>query len=131
MNNHGSCGAEPAGIRYNDGSERQRPRPEEKLETQECYVTPQRHHWPVYDPDQDCFVEALAEDTRMSMLDLGVEEARALQIVDLCITKRQEHGKKSRAPVGNWKKLSLIRCRWRMQDVEESLTTPVGRAAFR
>ena len=121
----------PASIRYNDGTERVRVRPEEHLETHEVYVTPQRQHWPVYDPDQQCFVEAVADDQRMSMLDLSVEEARALQIVDLFITKRQEYGKKSKAPVGNWKKLSLIRCRWRLVDVEQSLTTPVGRAAFR
>ena len=102
-NNYGSCGREPSAFRYSDGDDVHGPRPEDKLETQECYVSPQRHHWPVYDSERQCFVAAGAGDVRMSMLDLSAEDARSLQIVDLCIWTVKERGKVSSAPVGNWK----------------------------
>ena len=131
VNNRGSCGRDPASIKYACFEDRGRRVAEDKAVTQECYVTPQRHHWPVYDEGLDVFVMAEAGDTRPSMLDLCPDDARALQIVDLHVKKAKQYGMKSKAPIGNWKKLSLMRCRWRMEDVETGLRSSQARAAFR
>ena len=101
--------------------------------TQEAYICPRREDWPVFDEAQARYVSSRgADDPRPSLLDLPADEISRLQLVDLfCDFKRQRGQRQGRAPVWNYKKMSVIRAEWRRQRPDDAMTTDMGRAALR
>ena len=87
-----------------------------ELKGGDIYVSPQRHHWPVYDADANEYVDSKdylvpgdkfyrkedhdgTPETRESMLDLSREQAWALAPVRIFMDLKQERGKKTMAGV--------------------------------
>ena len=105
----------------------------EQFKTREAYVCPRRQDWPVHDEADGRFVTSRGpDDPRPSLLDLPADEASRLQLVDLyCDFRRQRGQRQGRAPVFNYKKLSVIRAEWRRARVDDTMTTDMGRAALR
>ena len=65
------------------------------------------------------------------MLELSTEEASNLQLIDLfCDFKRQRGQRNGRAPVFNYKKLSVIRAEWRRARPDDVALTDKARAAL-
>eukprot|EP00973_Karenia_brevis_P031228 4310384-Karenia_brevis.AAC.1 len=73
---------------------------------------------------------ATADDSRASLVDLTVEEAKSLEIVTLFCDYKRQFGKKGTAPVFNYKKMSVIRAEWKAYDLEDHLPTARARAAY-
>ena len=74
--------------------------------TMESYAQPQKQDWPVYDPDQDIYVQWTPATSHMeSMLDLSVDECTQLRCISIFIQRCvRETGKTRNAPVFNYKK---------------------------
>ena len=66
----------------------------------------------------------------MSMCDLTLEEAKALELVTLFCDYVRQRGKFGRATTWNYKKTSVIRAERKTFAIEPSLPTPKARAAF-
>jgi len=100
--------------------------------TQEAYVCPRREDWPVFDEARVRYVSSRGpDDPRPSLLDLPADEISRLQLVDLfCDFKRQRGQRQGRAPVWNYKKMSVIRAEWRRQRPDDAMMSDRGRAAL-
>ena len=69
-------------------------------ETMESYAQPQKQDWPVYDTDQDIYVQWSPDTSHLeSMLQLSDDECKQLRCVSI-FTKRceRESGKNRKAP---------------------------------
>ena len=101
--------------------------------TMESYAQPQKQDWPVYDPDQDIYVQWTPATSHMeSMLDLSVAECKQLRCISIFIQRCvRETGKNRSAPVFNYKKLSITMARWEESLPQDRCTTARSRAACR
>ena len=140
----GGCDPEPEEFDIGDGALRGEPN-EKRMR---YYITPQRHHWPVYDPTLKEYVlrerDAPGIDKRESMLELDPGVAELLSIVDInmdvnALDKKDGNGSAEIVSskdmhVGktyNLKKTGVVKASWRHKDVESQLKTPIAQAAYR
>ena len=102
-------------------------------ETMESYAQPQMQDWPVYDADQDIYVQwSPATSHHESMLELSKDECIELRCVSIFIKNMgRESGKHKKAPVFNYKKLSMSMARWEDRLPEDRCTTVRSHAARR
>lgn len=111
--------------------------PTKSLQSWDTYISPRKHHWPVYDEDNDRFVDGAnfenptVSEGRGSLLELSCEEAWSLSIVRVSMDLRQERGKQSKAKTDCLKKCSMSRIEWQRQTVWDALLTPKAKAAYR
>ena len=75
----------------------------ELFDTMECYVSPNRHDWPVFDVTSGRHVSSQGcDDTRPSMLDLDKEEA------DAASTASGEHAGGKKPGSKSWTKIGGV-----------------------
>ena len=90
-------------------------------DTCESYAQPQKMDWPVYDVENDIYVQRSAETSHLeSMLELTKAECEQLRCVSIFIPRMEkERGKHRTAPHYNYKKLSITYGRWEEQLAEK------------
>ena len=65
------------------------------------------------------------------MLELSEEEASSLQLIDLYCDFKRQRGQGGRAPVSNYKKMSVVRAEWRRSSPHDTVLTDRARVALR
>ena len=72
-------------------------KPPNRFKGSQVYVSPERRHWPVYDPTAGKYVDhahypnpSTEEETRESLLDLSRDEAWALAPIRIFVDLKQE-----------------------------------------
>ena len=89
-----------------------------KLKGTDCYVVPERRHWPVWDPVEKAYVNAINYiedvecDTRESLLNLSRKEAWSLAPIRIFNDLKQERGKLTSAKTYTLKKWGISRAEW-------------------
>ena len=96
-----SCGELEAGV-------------QRRVTTHRTYVMPRIEDWPVFDPQQEKYIDYDRDRPDLeSLLNLSFEESQHLSVVRIYVTKAKEYGKLKRGATFNWKKLKVCRGEWR------------------
>ena len=96
-----SCGELEAGV-------------QRRVTTHRTYVMPRIEDWPVFDPQQEKYIDYDRDRPDLeSLLNLSFEESQHLSVVRIYVTKVKEYGKLKRGATFNWKKLKVCRGEWR------------------
>ena len=130
INDRGRCGRRPPAFNY---PRRDQPKPSEPavpFTTEESYVSPMLCDWPVYDTATGKFVDALDNDTRVSMVDLTAEEAASLELITIFCDFKRQFGKRGTAPTFNYKKTSVVRAEWKPYAIKDKFPSARARAAY-
>ena len=95
-----------------------------KLRGSDCYVVPALRHWPVWNPEENAYIDAAnygddnARESKESMLALSRAEAWSLAPVRVFIDTKQERGKLTSARTCTLKKWGISRAEWRRTPIE-------------
>ena len=136
----GGCDPEPEELEATDDAARAKP----KGGTARYYVTPQRHHWPVYDGTEFVLQDpnAPVSDDCVSMLDLPPAVAESLAVIDIKVDTSALVKKDSCRPATlrkgvtapcaphNVKKTGVVKAAWRREDIKAKLREPIAIAAY-
>ena len=116
--------------------------PLRRFKGKEVYVSPERRHWPVYNPatgDNGEYVnhghyknvDSTVEETRESLLNLSKEEAWALAPIRIFIDMKPERGKKTQARTYTMKKWGISRAEWVPHKISDNLLSRKVKAAYK
>ena len=61
-------------------------------------MSPVLSEWPVYDTGTGKFIDALDNDTRVSIVDLTAEEAESMEPITIVCEFKRQFGKRETAP---------------------------------
>ena len=87
---------------------------EQKVDTYRVYVTPCKEDWPVFDPELGAYIDCDSLRPELeSLMDLDKDDAMAIALVRIFVSKKQERGKLSKGNTFNWKKTKVVRGEWR------------------